>query len=174
MDNFSNHQQLLDYTTSSLNTLQKLAEYFEQKNTSAYRDPIGSHIRHLIEHYEALIYSNTFSVDYDARQRDEVLEEKPPEAILRINALIQRLQVWTSLDIDRPISVNALGGQIGENVFTTTSSVGRELCFLNSHAVHHLAILKPACQKLGMAVDEYFGFAPSTIAYLESQKLEVL
>lgn len=173
MNNVSTRQQLLDYTASSLNALQKLAKHFEQNNVSAYRDPIGSHIRHLIEHYEALIYRNTFVVDYDARQRDEVLEQNPSEANLRIAALCQKLQAWAALDLDQTISVSSLGGSLGESAFITTSSIGRELCFLNSHAVHHLALVKPACQKLGIAVDEYFGFAPSTIAYLESQKAEV-
>jgi hypothetical protein len=174
MNNFLNHQKLLDYTSSSLNVLQKLAEFFEKKDVSAYRDPIGSHIRHLIEHYETLIYSTSFAIDYDARQRDEVLEESPSEAIRRLDALRQKLQNWTSRDIDQPITVHSLGGHSGETIFINHSSVGRELCFLNSHAVHHLAVLKPICQKLGIAIDEYFGFAPSTIAYLESQKLEAL
>lgn len=172
MNKSSNHQQLLDYTSSSLNVLQKLAEFFEKKDVSAYRDPIGNHIRHLIEHYEALIYSNKFMVDYDVRERDEVLEEDPSEAIRRLDALRQKLHAYTSLDMDQPITVRSLGGSLGEAVFSNTSSIGRELCFLNSHNVHHLAILKPICQKMEIPLDEYFGYAPSTIAYLESQKLE--
>lgn len=173
MNDLSNQQQLLDHTISNLNTLQKLAEFFEKKELLPYRDPTGSHIRHLIEHYEALIYRETCMVDYDARLRDEVLEDSPIAAIGRLNALCRKLQTWTSLEIDQVITVSSSGGQLGEASFINHSSIGRELCFLNNHAVHHLALLKPTCQKLGIAVDEYFGFAPSTIAYLESQKLEV-
>jgi hypothetical protein len=173
MKNLISQQQLLEYTIKNLNDLQKLAEFFEKKDSLVYRNPIGSHLRHLIEHYEALIYGKAFAVDYDARQRDPVLEENPSEAIRRLNALRQSLQVWTPLKMDQPITVSTSGGQFGETIFMNTSSIGRELCFLNNHAVHHLALLKPRCQELGITLDEYFGFAPATIAYLESQKLEV-
>lgn len=165
-------EKLVGYTISTLQSLGKLANFFNQNNQAAYQDPIGSHIRHIIEHYEALIIRQSPSVNYDLRQRDQLLEESPAEALLRISNLCNKLQETGSVFMEESIEVASSGGLFGEFLFSHRSSMARELCFLNSHAIHHLAIIKPFCKQHDMPLDEYFGFAPSTIAYLESQKLE--
>jgi hypothetical protein len=167
-------QQLIEYTVKNLQSLERLADFFLTKNPGAYKDSIGGHLRHIIEHYEALILRDSNLIDYDARVRDEVLEESPGVAISRLEMLIHELKQETMMQIEYPVEVNCAGGQSGEFQFSHVSSIGRELCFLNSHCVHHLAIIKPICRKYGIPLDEYFGYAPSTIAYLESQKMEVL
>jgi hypothetical protein len=45
--------------------------------------------------------------------------------------------------------------------------VGRELAFVLSHTVHHNALIAIMAQTLGVPVPARFGYAPSTIAYLE-------
>lgn len=167
-------QQLIEYTVANLQSLERLAVFFLKKNPDSYKGSIGGHLRHIIEHYEALVLRDTNLIHYDARSRDGLLEESPDEAINHIQKLIQELKKVTLMQIGYPVEVYCAGGQSGEFLFSHASSVGRELCFLNSHCVHHLAIIKPICQKHGIPLDEYFGYAPSTIAYLESQKMEVV
>ncbi|MBU3626873.1 hypothetical protein ICN48_11600 [Polynucleobacter sp. JS-Safj-400b-B2] len=166
------NEKLVGYTISTLQSLGKLANFFNQNNQADYHVPIGSHIRHIIEHYEALIFRQLPSVNYDLRQRDQLLEKSPAEALLRISNLCKKLQEINSVVIEESIEVASSGGLLGELLFSHQSSTARELCFLNSHAIHHLAIIKPFCKQHDIPLDEYFGFAPSTIAYLESQKLE--
>lgn len=166
--------QLIEYTIVNLQSLEPLARFFLDQNITHYRHPIGEHIRHIIEHYEALILSESSSINYDARARDEFLEKSPAEAIQRIGRLCKQLQKWTVLELEQIVEISSTAGVLGETAFINASSRGRELCVLNSHAIHHLAIIKPVCLQLAIPLDEYFGFAPSTIAYLESQKLEAL
>jgi hypothetical protein len=167
-----NDQQLIEYAIFTLRSLDKLAGHFSQRLETAYRDPIGAHVRHIIEHFEVLIFSQEPKINYDARQRDALLEESPKEVSRRILILCDRLKEIDSDKLKEPIEVISLGGELGQYVFSNQSTIGRELCFLNSHAIHHLAIIKPFCKQYDLPLNEYFGFAPSTIAYLESQKME--
>jgi hypothetical protein len=45
------------------------------------------------------------------------------------------------------------------------SSVGRELVFLATHAVHHFAVLHVYCLQHGLIVDADLGRAPATLAH---------
>lgn len=166
-------QQLVEYTAINLIALKKLALFFVHGNTGSYHNSIGGHIRHIIEHYDALVFRNSSQINYDLRKRDELLESSPTEAVERIEKLVKQLNEYTILEIEESIEVSCVGGSNGEYLFSSQSTVGRELFFLNSHCVHHLAIIKPICKQFEIPLDEHFGYAPSTIAYLESQKLEV-
>ncbi|NIP97468.1 MAG: hypothetical protein GWO24_30170, partial [Akkermansiaceae bacterium] len=43
--------------------------------------------------------------------------------------------------------------------------LGRELQFLVSHTVHHFAMIGGICRALGVALEDDFGVAPSTIRH---------
>jgi hypothetical protein len=70
----------------------------------------------------------------------------------------------TDAALEQPINVIGQGGVAGEFDFTTRSSVGRELVFLASHAIHHYALLQVYCAQHGVVTDPHFGTAPSTVA----------
>ena len=53
----------------------------------------------------------------------------------------------------------------GEFNFEVESSLGRELVFVASHAVHHYALLAAHLRQLGLPVPEGFGLAPATVAH---------
>ena len=166
------NKQIIEYAVANLKILQNLALFFDKENSYSYCNSVGGHLRHIIEHYEALAFKKSSQINYDLRERDEFLEKNPAEAVERIEIVIKRLYKCTSLEIELTIDVDCVGGIHGEYIFSSQSTVGRELCFLNSHCIHHLAIIKPICKQFAIPLDKYFGFAPSTIAYLESQKLE--
>ena len=58
----------------------------------------------------------------------------------------------------------AMSGITGNFDFCVTSSVGRELAFLASHAVHHFALLAEHLQRHGVPLPAHFGKAPGTVA----------
>jgi hypothetical protein len=131
-----------------------------------YAGPVGAHIRHVIEHYEALLDAAfTRSVDYDGRPRDRALETTALLAQHRLHALRQRLGQWTPDLLDLPVQVLGQGGTTGDFKFRVASSIGRELAFLASHAVHHFALLAAHCQQQGITTPAHFGKAPSTVAH---------
>jgi len=128
--------------------------------------PVGAHLRHVVEHYEALVNGLTLGVvDYDGRPRDRQLETSPTLARDRLLGLRQVLGQWTPDMLDRPVQVLGQGGITGDFDFCVTSSVGRELAFLASHAVHHFALLAEHLQRHGVPVPAHFGKAPGTVAH---------
>lgn len=135
-------------------------------NAPAYPRPVGAHIRHVIEHYEALLSPpEPGVVDYDARPRDAALEHDPRIALMRLSVLSLVLQGLCSQDLGSAVRVRGQGGLHGDFDFEVASSMARELAFAASHAVHHFAVLKPHCDAhaLGQALN--FGKAPATVAH---------
>ena len=134
-------------------------------NVPPFSGPVGAHLRHVVEHYEALVKGLSFGVvDYDGRPRDRQLETCPTLARDRLLGLRQVLGQWSPDMLDRPVQVLGQGGITGDFDFCVTSSVGRELAFLASHAVHHFALLAEHLQGHGVAVPAHFGKAPGTVA----------
>ena len=132
----------------------------------AYASHAGAHVRHVIEHYEALLFAPCAGVvDYDARARDRDLEQDTALARERLLRLAQHLMHWLAVALAAPIEVRTRGGPSGEVEFTTVSSVGRELVFLAGHAVHHFALLQIYCAQHGISMGARFGKAPATIAH---------
>jgi hypothetical protein len=119
----------------------------------------------VVEHYEALVNGMTHGVvDYDGRPRDRQLETCPTLARDRLLGLRQVLGLWTPDMLDQSVQVLGQGGITGDFDFCVASSVGRELAFLASHAVHHFALLAEHLQRHGVPVPAHFGKAPGTVA----------
>jgi hypothetical protein len=132
----------------------------------AYAGPVGSHLRHVIEHLEALVCARPEGlVDYDSRRRDPVLEACPRLATERLLALQRKLCAWPQALLSQPVQVLGQTGAAGDLGFACDSSFGRELAFVASHTVHHFALLKPHCQAQGVMLGADFGKAPATLAH---------
>jgi hypothetical protein len=123
-------------------------------------------LRHVIEHYEALLLPNEPGVvDYDQRPRDRHLATEPSVARTRLHDLRRRFAEWTCPNLDAPLQVRGVGGLAGEFQFSFESSMGRELVFVASHAIHHYALLQPHCTRQGIPISAEFGRAPATVAH---------
>ena len=148
--------QLLRFVTQHLN--------LSEERGFSYAGPGGSHIRHIVEHYEALV-DRAEVIDYDARARDLLLETNAQEAVRRIQNLKTKLGAELIGSLDEVVQVQGMIGSNGETSFITPSTIARELVYLASHSIHHCAILKPYCEANGIEMDPYFGIAPSTVAH---------
>jgi hypothetical protein len=138
-----------------------------------YAGLVGSHLRHVIEHFEALLFpAVTGSVDYDSRPRDADLDASPHVARTRLQALQTALTDTTAASFAEPLQVLGHGGLEGECSFRVMSSLGRELAFVASHTIHHFALLADHCRRQGIPTPEGFGKAPSTRAH-ERAKLKL-
>jgi hypothetical protein len=138
-----------------------------------YGGLVGKHVRHVIEHYEALV-SPTLPgvVDYDQRPRDPELERSGSLARTRLAAVHQRLNDWGDLDLEATVSVQGqthFGGELG---FVVESTIGRELVSVASHAVHHFALMHGYCLQQGIPIGENFGKAPATVAHERRRALD--
>ncbi len=132
----------------------------------AYAGAAGSHLRHVIEHYDALVFAaQPGFVDYDGRARDLALEISPTLARQRLHLLRSSLRQWPPALLDRPVRVRGLAGVTGEHHFGVDSSLGRELAFVASHTVHHFALLAPYCQQHAISTGAHFGHAPGSVKH---------
>ena len=159
-------ERLLNFNCQLIDQALALVAAHEGPSALAYEKYVGPHLRHVIEHYEALVLRDEADeVDYDRRPRDRDLERDAGLATARLIALRRRLAAWSDAMLDKPLRVHGQGGLAGEFDFSTHSSMGRELVFLASHAIHHYALLQVHCEQLGIATDPNLGLAPSTVAH---------
>lgn len=158
--------RLLRFNCDVLAQARDLASAHLAPNAPAYARPVGAHIRHVIEHYEALLFPpQPGVVDYDARPRDATLEHDPRMAQQRAAALSVALLGLEGHDLGAAVQVRGQGGLHGDFAFDVVSSLGRELAFAASHAIHHFAVLKPHCDAHALGLALHFGKAPATVAH---------
>lgn len=168
--------QLLGYTQTLLAQMSALATEHDAATDGAFSDFVGPHLRHILEHYEALSTQLAFAddtanppvVDYDARARDLRVQTDPAYAVQRIALLAATLAPmaqWTDAHYARPLRMRAQAGVQGEFYVEVASNWLRELMFLASHSVHHFAVVKLQAQQRGKDLGEHFGKAPATVSH---------
>ena len=128
---------------------------------------LGPHLRHCLDHFVALLEGvETGRIDYDARARDAEIERNPEKALALLDAIVARLEALRSESRGRRVDVIQLGGA-NEAPSIVPSSLERELLFLSSHTVHHLAIMVELARARNWPLPEEFGVAFSTARHRE-------
>lgn len=168
------HAQLLDQV---LNLLQQLQA--SQPAGFRFADKVGPHLRHILEHYKAMFDAMSQTdvdgdccIDYDARARNRLVESDPSAAkamIATVQRELERAQTTFPQDLAAPMVTRLTTGNQGQVMVKVPTSLGRELLFLESHTVHHLALLAECLRALGITLDPSFGKAPATIAFERSK-----
>ena len=146
-------------------SLQEYACFTEQQSS------VGAHIRHILDHFSAVVDAvGSGVVDYSRRARVSSIEHKPAAAIQQIIDFDEILACKFSYALARkavkliPETTDLLAEQS-----YLTSNMQRELLFVASHAVHHLALIKMRfAAEHKMHQIEYLGYAPATIQALKS------
>lgn len=124
---------------------------------------IGEHVRHCLEHVDALVSSDRSSdLSYDHRQRGTVVERDPAAALRSIQLLRIKIAVgrW-SASAHEPIFVSSTISGDGD-VATGMSTLAREMTFVLNHTIHHQATIGLLASLQGCGVPEGFGYAHST------------
>jgi uncharacterized damage-inducible protein DinB len=142
-------------------------DQYTTRPMGAVASSIGCHVRHCLDHVDAFLKGiRTGRLDYDQRQRGTSIEHDRHAAFDLIVRMEDQLRDMDPACLSDVVSVRAtpLAHGPGQDV---CSSVGRELSFVQSHTVHHQAIIAMTCSILGVDVPDRFGYAPATIAHLE-------
>lgn len=123
---------------------------------------IGKHSRHIIDHYTCFFSGvEAGAVNYDARKRDAVLETDPLKACDTVALITERLTTIDRFDSDASLSVvSSTDAEI--EALVTASTIARELVFLQSHTIHHMASIRILFELQGVEVPGSFGLSPST------------
>lgn len=149
-------------------------EHYRQVFGVQGRHTLGKHVRHIIDHYDALLDEDVLSgetrLDYEHRQRDSALEESPTLAAEHLGSIRHRLG---ALQEASPRNSLRLAYPAMESTLELDSSPGRELAFLTSHTIHHMAIIGLLAESIGIVLPETFGVHPSTLRHWERQAEEL-
>jgi uncharacterized damage-inducible protein DinB len=140
---------------------------YVQKPVGVIESSVGGHVRHCLDHVRALLRAvETGRLNYDRRERGTLVESSRACAAEQIEAAVSDLAWPPSGALARPLTVSVTMSS-GDEPIEMESSVGRELAFVLSHTIHHNAIVNAMVRTLGGWLPERFGYAPSTVRYLE-------
>ena len=136
-----------------------------------YTANLGKHLRHITDHYQLLFDGLDKScVDYDQRKRVEIEEQNRSAMILRLRQICGELESLSNRTRKDRALLISLAIDEGVEAPTLPTSLSRELVFLQSHSVHHYAVIAAILRLQNFEIDEEFGIAPSTLKYEHQQK----
>ena len=154
-----------DLIAASSDTLyQQLPDQFKASS-------LGAHYRHHLEHVELLLSGLGQSViDYDDRARNQQLETDRAYALERTDALIDAFLGLQEDALNEELTVVYRSCTEADTRPRAKSTLGREMLFLISHAVHHYALMRILVEASGASTRDDFGVMPSTQAHPEAKK----
>jgi len=163
--------QLLDQLAGVVRSLEP--DQYKQCPVGVFDSSIASHVRHSLQHIEQVVadsLSSSGTIDYDRRDRSSAIE-RSPEAALRVIDEFKMQLKDLSLDHSTTGVLTLRGAVSGDgDVVNVPTSVGRELIFCISHTIHHNAIIGAMVRTLGLSVPADFGYAPSTLLYMQQSE----
>lgn len=132
-------------------------DQYNAKSQGAFTSSIGEHMRHILDHYQALMLGwESKYVDYNQRTRHSKVESD----IQLVRACWQQVNQWlnTLTDSEQTTSI-----QVFTEHNLVQSTLARELSFVSSHAVHHFAFVKQLVANFNIRLPAELGVAPATI-----------
>lgn len=127
-----------------------------------HESSIGQHLRHILDHYRAVITAEaTGQVDYNRRWRDSPMEHSVMAAGEHIRAVMAHLADMSSRNLNIRSEIDAESGFCAD----LPSSIEREFLFAASHAIHHFALVAILLRALGKPVPAGLGVAPTTLLW---------
>lgn len=151
--------QLLEQLNDAIARL--TAEQYASECNLLSGQTIGKHVRHILELFEEWLNGQQIGkVNYDARQRQLVIETDAQEAQAfahRINHQLQKVNEDKMITVVGSFALHA-------PEIVLQSSVMRELAYNIEHAIHHMAIIQIVIrhQYPHIQLPETFGIAFAT------------
>lgn len=129
---------------------------------------IGDHYRHHLEHVDLFLRGlHQGVIDYDNRRRDGSIATSVEVALRETQRMIEELEMLCLSISENALQVMQSSHVDGQRPLVT-SNLARELLFLNSHAIHHYAIISIAVRLCGQNCDARLGVMPSTLHHREA------
>lgn len=122
---------------------------------------VGAHVRHCLDHVQALLDHHGRVISYDLRERDTPVEHDRMLAVNALRRALRRLYALRPLVSEDQLTLSALLDRTGTRVLVDTS-LERELVFVLQHTIHHQAVITLLLAERGARVPTGFGYAPST------------
>lgn len=167
------HLSLLDDGLRVVRSLDD--DTYRAGSPAACGSTIGRHLRHVLDFYDAFLRAVEpddwpVRLDYTVRRRDVPEEADRAAGVERVETIRARLGSLRAVSPDATMIVRAeVGGGEGDEPVWSGSTVGRELAALESHTIHHFAVMAVLLRVLGVAVPDTFGVATSTLKHWEAR-----
>jgi hypothetical protein len=136
------------------------------ENNGIY-EHVGGHFRHCIDFAACLISGiESGKIDYNKRERNLLAETDLETVLVKIAETIEKLQNLFTEDFEKEVLVrHECAIDITDENSWCRSTLAREVEFMQSHTVHHYAIIGLKLTNLGIKIDENLGVADSTLKY---------
>lgn len=163
-----NVAEILRQGADLLNAIDDAA--YTRAEKDAYQDgAIGGHFRHCLEFVNCFLDGIVGGrIDYDQRTRNQRIETNREYAAGEFNKTIERLENLQISDAENQLFVKP--EDIAGEDFWCASSIERELEFLQSHTIHHYALIGFKLRSFGFELPPEFGVAPSTLRFWRREK----
>lgn len=174
-----NCEELVAENAHAINQLAELlvelpGQLYRQTFGAKKQHVIGKHVRHIIDHYTTLLTAvnrqSAGPLDYEKRRREESLELDNHAACNRLLAIINSLGRLADRPPNTPLAMEHLSD---DQRRTVTTSIDRELVFLASHTIHHMAIIAMLAEQGGIEVSDGFGVHPSTLRHQQQLQMQM-
>jgi len=142
-------------------------DYYAREKVDG-RSAVGSHVRHIIDHYRALQQGvKSGRIDYDCRHRNCLSATNRGMAL----RLLSDLKQWLKQDCQRLLCCSSAENLLISSesnfqescVATMHSTLERELSYILNHTIHHVAYVSLLVQFSGFAISKDIGIAPTTM-----------
>lgn len=145
------------------------ASQYTQIVTPLFISSAGAHIRHILDHYTAIITGlKTGIVDYDKRSRGGSVETDIDSALALITEIECFLLSLSEKQLQQTIQLSTEVSVEFKQVERVNTTLARELVFMGSHAIHHFAMIDQISKAQKLVTPEQFGIAPATATFLRA------
>ena len=126
---------------------------------------IGAHLRHGLDHMVCFVRGiESGVIRYNERDRDIAIEQSPGAFRQALRSVSAKIQAVPAQRLGDTVSITDVAAPESGPV-TVSSTLERELMFLSSHMIHHLAVIEHMCRKAGLELPNDFSLAYSTATY---------
>ena len=139
-------------------------DLYNKKSNFLIKHSIGQHFRHIYAFYYQFINGIVSGViDYDSRIRDSRMESDCKYMLKSFSEISSKLNINKNSKIILSYQLDNSDKQ------EVDSSIERELVFLYSHSLHHIAMIRGVLEsEYGFTFKENLGFTVSTINHKSS------
>ena len=173
----SQNQNLIDLNITTLREGQYLlsllnSDQYSQGFKPAFQSNIGTHFRHIVEHYQCFFTQlPDCAFRYDQRLRDQRLETDLAYAMETVTGLLACFHKLEDSLFDERYTVGEQTEEkegIDSDVIVVDTNLPRELMFLQTHTVHHYAMIAAMCRGIGVSPEPGIGVAIPTRNYTQN------
>lgn len=159
---------------ANINVLMQIRELVILCNDSVYnsviahtQSSIGKHIRHILDHYRAVMQGQAMkNIDYNYRDRGNDEETVPAKALVQIDLLTEWFLRYSIEDCALTVTSEVKLDSVHSSELPSNNK--RELLYLINHSIHHVAYAALLGKLQGLTIPEHIGLAPCTASFERS------